>query len=81
LTEAVHCGNLLHRLTSNKCSATMSDLPQCDDLFLRFFDPWYENKDRKRRGFKATLPDVLQHDSLIGLSQTEASCVAEDGQQ
>lgn len=59
----------------------MSSLPHCDELFLQFFDPWYNDASRKRRGFKATLPDVLQHDSFIGLSQTEASCVNELAQQ
>jgi hypothetical protein len=59
----------------------MPPLPNCDDLFLRFFDPWYDDTTRMRRGFNATLPDVLQHSSFIGLSQTEASCVTEEGQQ
>jgi len=51
----------------------MHALPSCDDLFLRFFDPWQDDSGRQRRGFKATFPDVLQHDSLIGLSQGKAS--------
>jgi hypothetical protein len=58
----------------------MRALPHCDDLFLRFFDPWYDDAGRQRRGFKATLPDVLQHDSFIGLTQTQASCVTEKAQ-
>jgi hypothetical protein len=59
----------------------MSALPHCDDLFLRFFDPWYDDTGRQRRGFKATFPDVLQHGSMIGLSQSEASCLTEEFQQ
>jgi hypothetical protein len=55
-------------------------LPDCDDLFLRFFDPWYDDDSRQQRGFKATYPDVLQDGSLIGLTQAEASCVTEEGQ-
>ena len=61
--------------------AMMPALPHCDDLFLRFFDPWYDDAGRQRRGFKATFPDVLQHDSFVGLTQAEASCVTEDGQK
>jgi hypothetical protein len=59
----------------------MRALPHCDDLFLRFFDCWYDDAGRRRRGFKATFPDVLQHGSLVGLTQAEASCVAEEAQQ
>lgn len=58
----------------------MRALPHSDDLFLRFFDPWYDNAGRRRRGFKATLPDVLQHESFIGLSQAQASCINEEAQ-
>ncbi len=28
----------------------MHTLPDSDDLFLQFFDPWYEDANRKRRG-------------------------------
>ncbi len=57
------------------------ELPHCDDLFLRFFDPWYDERGRQRRGFKATLPDFLQHDSFLALTQAEASCINPEGQQ
>jgi hypothetical protein len=58
----------------------MSAIPHCDDLFLRYFDRWYDEVDRKRKGCKATKPDLIQCDSLIGVSQTQASGLSEDGQ-
>jgi hypothetical protein len=44
-------------------------LPHCDDLFLRFFDPWYNEADRKRRKFRATRPDMMQVPELVGVSE------------
>lgn len=35
------------------------ELPSCDDLFMKFFDRWYDNDDRHRKGFEATCPDVF----------------------
>jgi hypothetical protein len=55
-------------------------LPGCDELFLRFFDPWYDDAGRQRRGFKATLPDVLQHQSFVGLSQEDSSLISQEAQ-
>lgn len=55
-------------------------LPHCDDLFVRFFAPWYEQDALARRIFHATFPDMLQDDSFVGLSQTEASRVVEEFQ-
>jgi hypothetical protein len=37
---------------------TMAKLPHCDELFLKYFDPWYDSDDRERRGWKATRPDM-----------------------
>ena len=56
------------------------NLPDRDDLFLHFFAPWYHGDDLARRGFVATLPDVLQHESFVGLSPAEASVVTEETQ-
>jgi hypothetical protein len=50
-------------------------LPDCDNLFLKFFSRWYKQDELARRGFTATLPDMLEDESLIGLSQTKASRV------
>ncbi len=33
-------------------------LPDCDELFLRYFDPWYTQAWRDLRGFEATRPDM-----------------------
>jgi hypothetical protein len=55
----------------------MVTLPHCDDLFLRYFDRWYDDDDRRRKGFRATRPDMLQTASLIGLSQTDSPLEAE----
>lgn len=34
------------------------ELPRCDDVFARFFAPWYQPQDLVARGYKATRPDV-----------------------
>ena len=60
----------------------MRTLPHSDDLFLQFFDPWYDDANRKRRGqYPATFPDVIQHESFVGLSQAEATWLPEELQQ
>jgi hypothetical protein len=59
----------------------MRELPHCDDLFVKFFDPWYDDAARQRRGFKATFPDISQSDSLIGATQAMASCMVEEDQE
>jgi len=59
----------------------MNVLPHCDDLFQKFFDPWYNDAGRKRRQFKATFPDMMQNPSLIGMSQAQVSRVNDEMQQ
>ena len=59
----------------------MSTLPDCDELFLRFFDHWYRDDDRSRKGFPATRPDMTQHDELIGFSGHNAGPLVEETQQ
>jgi len=59
----------------------MITLPQCDDLFLKFFDPWYDDAGRKRRPFKATFPDIMQSASLVGYSQVQASRINPQAQE
>lgn len=58
----------------------MESLPHCDDLFLRFFDPWYDDVWRKWKGFPATRPDLLNADQLVGCSGFEASPLQEEPQ-
>jgi hypothetical protein len=38
----------------------MPDLPGADEVFLRYFAPWYDADDLARRGHEATRPDVEQ---------------------
>jgi hypothetical protein len=59
----------------------MRTLPHSHDLFLQFFDPWYDDANRKRRGFESTFPDVIQGESLEGLSQAEANWLPEEFQK
>jgi hypothetical protein len=33
-------------------------LPHCDKLFEQFFGPWHDEESFKRRGYKATRPDL-----------------------
>lgn len=55
-------------------------LPDCDKVFMTYFDKWYRPADRERKGFPATRPDVLRSDSLINLSPQDASALTEDSQ-
>lgn len=34
-------------------------LPHCDELFLKYFEPWYDEADRARRSFATTRPDMM----------------------
>src|SRR5262249_17492150 len=43
----------------------VSVLPDADALFLRFFDRWYSESDRRRKGFRATRPDLLLDSALV----------------
>ncbi len=55
------------------------DLPHCDELFLKFFDPWYDDDDRARRGFPATRPDMLSYEGLKGRTVFEMRRLNEEG--
>jgi len=48
-------------------------IPHCDALFLKYFDPWYTPADRKRRGFRATRPDLMQNKYFMGKNSAESS--------
>lgn len=56
----------------------MHVLPECDELFTRFFAPWYSEDDWSHRQFKATLPDLLTAGALIGSTETEISALPEE---
>jgi hypothetical protein len=47
----------------------MVTLPGCEELFLRYFDRWYDEDDRRRKGFIATRPDMHTANSLSPLSE------------
>jgi len=34
-------------------------LPDCDEVFSKFFDRWYDDEDRQRKGFTHTRPDMM----------------------
>lgn len=51
----------------------MPRFPHCDKLFLKFFEPWYDDDDRQRKGFSATRPDLMQMPDVIGQSAKELS--------
>jgi len=55
-------------------------LPDCDQVFMTYFDRWYKPEDRERKGFPATRPDAMRADNLRGISPREASPLTEDGQ-
>lgn len=56
----------------SKFFSKSKSLPDCDELFLKYFDPWYDNDSRARRGFEATRPDMMQVPQLIGLTSEQA---------
>jgi hypothetical protein len=34
-------------------------IPDCDEVFTQFFDRWYDDDDRQRKGFPHTRPDMM----------------------
>lgn len=49
----------------------MDKLPHCDDLFMRFIDRWYDDDDRRQKGFPATRPDVYRIEHLFGIDESK----------
>lgn len=43
-----------------------NSLPHCDDLFVKYFDRWYDDGDRKRKIYRATCPDVTSGIAAVG---------------
>ncbi len=58
----------------------MPTLEHCDDLFLRYFDRWYSDDDRRRRGFHATKPDMFSAVQLVGKGGPHVSPLTGEGQ-
>lgn len=57
----------------------MTQLPDADDVFLRYFARWYESDELARRGYEATRPD-LEQCYPRGISGREASPLTPEGQ-
>ena len=56
------------------------ELPHCDDLFLKFFDPWLDDELRKRRVLEATRPDMQTIAEWEGLSPEELARIPAAGE-
>lgn len=56
------------------------NLPECDSLFLRFFDPWYSDVDRNRKQCTATRPDLLQSGDYVNVSAEQLQILPDEGQ-
>jgi hypothetical protein len=56
------------------------DLPDCDALFLQYFEPWLSEQDRKRRIYTATRPDIENLDCSEELAASDVSPLTADSQ-
>ena len=54
-------------------------LPHCDEVFMTYFDRWYDADDRKRKFYKATRPDIFINRDLRGHHADEISPLGDDG--
>lgn len=57
------------------------ELPHCDDLFMRFFDPWYTDETRALKRLPATRPDLLTVGSFANADPNKISPLDEDGRR
>jgi hypothetical protein len=57
----------------------MTDLPNAGALFKHFFDPWYRDEDRQRRGFDGVLPDMLEFPDDRGAPPEQLSPLSAEG--
>ena len=55
-------------------------LPHCDEMFLKFFDRWYDEDDRQRKGVSCTRPDMMVA-YLPGFSAAEISPLSQACQE
>jgi hypothetical protein len=57
-------------------------LPNCDELFVQYFLPWYSVQDRERRVFSATRRDIEQlADVSSQLSAADISPITNENQE
>lgn len=59
----------------------MKALPDCDDLFMRFFDRWYSDDWRAWKGHTATRPDMEEVGTIAGGVAREISPLPDEGQE
>jgi hypothetical protein len=55
-------------------------LLDCDELFLRYFDPWYSDQDRSRRVYRATRPDIERLNVPPDLAASDISVLTQESQ-
>lgn len=54
------------------------ELPWSDEIFMEYFDRWYSDRDRKRKGFRATRPDFERH-SAANVPAAELTPLTNEG--
>ncbi|MDM4019542.1 hypothetical protein, partial [Roseiconus lacunae] len=59
----------------------MPTIPHCDELFHRYFAPWYSDDDLASRGFDATRPDMLQFSVHVGKPASALSPLHDEDQE
>ena len=57
--------------------AKRARLGDCDEMFRRFFDRWYDEDARKLKDFDATRPDMMQVLEYVGQSVADLSPLTE----
>ena len=55
-------------------------LPSADELFVRFFEPWYDDESRQLKSVSGTRPDVTIVEEYIGEKAVEISPLSAEGQ-
>ena len=55
-------------------------LPHCDELFVRYFRPWYTEEDRTRRVYQATRPDIEELSAPADLVASDISPLTAESQ-
>src|SRR5688572_27860072 len=56
-------------------------LPDCDEVFLRFFDRWYDDRQRAAKGLRATRPDMVSGMSPRGATEVDLSLLVPEAQK
>jgi hypothetical protein len=56
----------------------MISLPDADTIFLRFFDRWYDEEDRRRRRYRGVKPDVERFPTPLGAHIVQGPLAPDD---